>query len=423
MSGIYRRPTVIAGVAIALVMAATGIFAPLLTPHDPQVGDLSARLCPPFACDDGNKTYFLGTDHLGRDVLSRIVASFRISLYIGLLGTFLGAAGAWLLVIARRVRGTSFAADAPHPLFGVPLWGLAILTYSVALFPSLVIMIAIAAVIGPSYGLVIVCAGVFASLLPMALAYSSVQGDNAPSNPVGFALRGGIALAPAGFSLAFLMGLFVEFELSSWGAGVPRPTPSLGTMVADASLQIVTWWWMAVFPVVIGLVSAGAFFSIVFPVSRVLSSLSGSARPAALGIAPAGFRIRLAAGCIDLAAVLVVIVLIFVMGSIDLPIQIAAEIAAAFFIAWNMAIYSILVISPGKRAVGLRVLRLDGSPAGWGRKLCRCLVSLPTLYIIDLLMLACRKDRRALHDLAFDTIVVRRRDLERPSVPSDGAET
>ena len=441
MNAIYRRPTVIAGVALVLVMAVTGIFAPFLSPHDPHVTNERAFLCPPFSCEQGGQGHILGTDHLGRDVLSRIVTSFRTNLYIGIVGTLLGTLAAWLLIALRSVGRAAPAPDTLRPLFGIPLWGLAILTCCISFLPSL----AVVAAMGVSLVWAIVCAGVFASLLPMALLYDSVWRNNTASDtvtlhdshlvyetvredefspgPVWLAARRGIALAPVGFSLAFLMGLFIEFYLSFLGVGVPPNIPSLGGMVAAVRDQIVTRWWMAVFPIAAGLVAAGAFSGIVFPVSRVLSVASGAPRGdalQALGIAPAGFGIRLAANLIDHAvAVMTLLIGLFAIAILGAP----SAIATTFTIALIIATCCILVLSPGKRAVGLRVLRLDGSPAGWGRKFFRYLISLCTLYIIDLLMIALRKDRSALHDLISDTIVVRRRYSEPSPIPDTGVES
>ena len=440
MRTIYRRPTVIVGVALALIMAVAGIFAPVLAPHDPDA-ITNAPLCRPLSCEQGGQGHILGTDHLGRDVLSRIVTSFRTNLYIGILATFLGTLAAWLLVALRSVGGAAPAPDTSRPLFGVPLWGLAILTCCISFLPSL----AVVAAMGASLVWPIVCAGVSASLLPMTLLYDSAWRDHAAqdtvtwsgphlvhetvredglfSGPVWLAVRRGIALAPVGFCLAFLMGLFIEFYLSFLGVGVPPNIPSLGNMMAAGSYQIVTRWWMAVFPFAVGLMAVGAFSGIVFPVSRVLSVTAGVPRGEAfqaLGIAPAGFGIRLAANLIDHAvAVVALLIGLFAITIIGWP----SAIATTFKILLIVAACCIFVLSPGKRAVGLRVLRLDGSPAGWGQKFFRYLISFSTFYIIDLFMIALRKDRSALHDLISDTMVVRRRDLERSSIPDTGAES
>lgn len=405
MSGIYRQPTVIAGVTFVLVMAIAGVFAPILSLRNPNTTNASAFACPPFSCEQGGRSYVLGTDHLGRDVLSRIVNSFRTNLYIGILGTLLGLSAAWLLVILRNIREVSHAPDAPRSLFGIPLWGLAIFTCYIAFLPSLIVI----AAVGTSLVLAIVCVGVFASLLPMTLLYDTVQGDGAPSNPVVLVMRRGLTLAPLSFSLAFLMGLFIGFYLTFLGVGVPPDVPSLGSMVAGASSEIAAWWWMVVFPFGIGLVAAGAFSGIVFPVSRALSShasATGADALNALEITPARFGIRFAAQLIDLAIVLAAVIVHTVLTAI---MELPSAIDTAFVVALIVIIITALALSPGKRAVGLRVLRLDGSPAGWGRKLFRYLVSLSTIYIIDLLMIVLRKDRRTLPDLICGTVVVRAR--------------
>ena len=176
----YWRPTVIAGVALALVMAVTGIFAPVLAPHDPNASNTLAIFLPPGGNVEGGQSHILGTDHVGRDVLSRIITSFRIYLYIGPLGTLLGLLAAWLLVIVRSGRSAAPTPDSQGPLLGVPLYGLAIITYSTGVFLSLVVV----AAVGVLFEAPIVCAGVFSSLLPMALVYGSVRGDRASSSPV-----------------------------------------------------------------------------------------------------------------------------------------------------------------------------------------------------------------------------------------------
>ena len=133
----YRHPTVIAGIALVMVMSVTGIFAPLLATHDPYRVNSDAILCPPLSCASEGQSHVLGTDHLGRDVLSRIVTGFRTNLYIGILGTFLGVPAAWLLVIVYNIRGDALTPDTSRPLLGVSFYGLAIITYTIGVFLSL----------------------------------------------------------------------------------------------------------------------------------------------------------------------------------------------------------------------------------------------------------------------------------------------
>ena len=399
---VFRRPTVIAGVAVALVMAVAGIFAPVLATHDPNAADPGTHFTPPGGFADGGPVHVLGTDHLGRDLLSRIVTSFRTNLYIGLLGSLLGTLAAWLLVVARSIRGAAPTPGSPAPLFGLPFYGLAILTYIVGVFVSL----SVTASLGSAVVHVIVCAGVFSAILPMVLVAESARGDGASSGPIRLAVRGGIALFPVTFGLALLMGLFIEFSLSFLGVGMPPLTPSLGGMVADAARRAV-YWWTWVFPLGAVLVAVGAFSAIVIPVGRGLAPPARAVLPAQAG-APAGFWIRMAAYLIDLAAIILFILLSYALyAMMSLPSAFAGVILVLVALA---ALVGIPAVSPGKRALGLRVLRPDGSDAGLGRKLCRSLAQMLselTLFI-GFLMIAFRKDRRGLHDLICDTVVVHR---------------
>ena len=269
---VCRRPTVVVGVALALVMAVTGIFGTVLATHDPKAVSISARSVPPGGNAVNGQSHILGTDRLGRDVLSRIVTSFRTNLYIGLLGTLVGLLAAWLLVIVRSVRGAALTQNMPRPLLGVPFYGLAVITYFVGVFLSTIIL----AAVGLSREAAIVCAGLFSSLLPMALVYGSVRGESASTGPVRLAVRRGIELSPVGFGLALLMGLLIEFSLSFLGIGVPPPHPSLGFMVAEARADFTFAIWEWIFPLGIVLVAVGAFSAIVIPVGRILSPPTGA---------------------------------------------------------------------------------------------------------------------------------------------------
>ena len=403
---VFRRPTVIAGVAVALVMAVTGILAPVLASHDPNSVSLGTIFVPPGGYTDGGSVHVLGTDNLGRDVLSRIVTSFRTNLYIGLLGSLLGLLAAWLLVIVRSIRGATPNPEYAAPLFGLPFYGLAIVTYIVGVLVSL----SVAAAVGVALEHIVVCAAVFSAILPMTLVYESARRDAASSIPIRLAVRRGVALFPVTFSLALLMGLFIEFSLSYLGVGVPPPTSSLGGMVADGT-NYATYWWTWVFPLGIVLLALGSFSGIVIPVGRGLIPPARAVLPTQAGT-PAGFWIRLAAYLIDLAATILFILFSFLLYSVmSLPSALAGAVLIIVAIA---ALVWIPVFSPGKRILGLRVLRSDGSRAGLGRKFCRSLAQVLSelIFFIGFLMIAFRKDKRGLHDLICDTVIVHRQRQE-----------
>ena len=399
---VLRQQSVKVGVALALIMAVTGILAPVVVPHDPNALSLPERYCPPVSCERDGRSHVLGTDHLGRDLLSRIGPSLRINLYIGILGTLLSFLGAWLLVIVRSNRSAALTTDMPGPLLGVPLYGLAILTYFIGVFISLVMV----AAVGPSLMFLIILAGVFSSLLPMALVYESIRGDRASSSPVRLVVRRRITLSPIAFSLAFLMGLFFESSMSFLGIGVPPPNPSLGGIIADGRNLISTAPWIVMFPLGLVLVAVGAFSAIVIPVGRTLAR-SSQINPAVLLPAqvstPAGFWRRLAASLIDYALTLVLVIIVAIITS-EPASGFAGYILTIVFLT---ALYGISVSSPGKRSLDLYVLRPDGSEAGLVRKFCRKALSITLTYPIDCFMIAFRRDRCGLHDLICGTVVVR----------------
>src|SRR5579872_4350488 len=70
--------------AILLTIALVALFANLLAPYDPQIGSLSLRYRPPFWQTGGSMAHLLGTDHVGRDVLSRLIFGARVSMIVGL---------------------------------------------------------------------------------------------------------------------------------------------------------------------------------------------------------------------------------------------------------------------------------------------------------------------------------------------------
>ncbi len=400
---LFRQQSVKVGVALVLFMAVAGLLGPVVVPYDPQVVNIEAILCPPGLCESDSRIHVLGTDELGRDLLSRIVGGLRINLYIGVLGTLLGFLGAWLLFIVRRNRNAALTTDMPGPPIGVPLYGLAIITYFIGGFISL----SVVAAMGPSLMFVIIWVGVLSSLLPMALVYESVRGNGAAPKPVQLAVRRGIALSPVAFSLALLMGIFIESSLSFLGVGVPPPNPSLGLIIADGRNLIATVPWAVTFPLGIVLVAVGAFAAIVIPANRILSrpSQTNTSVPLPAYVSTsAGFRRRLAAFLIDYA-LLLVLVIIFAIFTSEPTSGFAGYILTILLFT---ATFGILVASPGKRVLGLYVLGPDGSEAGLVRKFCRKALSVTMLtFYIDCLLIAFRRDRRGLHDLICGTIVVR----------------
>jgi len=110
---------------IFLCIAIVAIFANQLAPHNPEVGSLAARFHPPFWQAGGSAEYLLGTDQLGRDVLSRLIFGARVSMIVGFtavifagvvgtaLGIIAGYLGGWVDQVIMRLTDTWLALPAP----------------------------------------------------------------------------------------------------------------------------------------------------------------------------------------------------------------------------------------------------------------------------------------------------------------------
>ena len=136
---IVRDPTALFGVLVLALLVAAALFAPIIAPLDPNKQDLAARLLPPFYAEGGSSEHLLGTDQLGRDVLSRIVHGARISLTIPLVSvTLAGVFGTAVGLLAgyRGGKTDAFIMRIVDTLFS---------------FPGLLLALTILAVVGPSF--------------------------------------------------------------------------------------------------------------------------------------------------------------------------------------------------------------------------------------------------------------------------------
>ena len=228
------------------VYVVVAVFAPLIAPHDPNHADLAVRLSGPFH----HGAYPLGTDALGRDVLSRIIYGSRVSLIVSVLTVLLsGAFGVLLGVLAGWWRGW----------VGVVIMRVADIALSV---PFFLLAILVVAVLGPSVANVVVCLALVRWPRYTRIAYAGVL----EARNRGF-VRGAVALgassrwiltrhvlpeiAPLVVVVGTLeLGLMVIFEasLSFIGLGVQPPTASWGSMLSDGQQYVASAWWLATLP-------------------------------------------------------------------------------------------------------------------------------------------------------------------------------
>lgn len=234
---------------VVLAYVVIAIAAPLIAPHNPNQGALGARLSPPFAHQQGG-FYLLGTDALGRDVLSRAIYGARVSLTVAVATVLVsGIAGVGLGVIAGWRRGWLAAV----------IMRLADIALSV---PFFLLAILVVAVLGPNLVNVVICLALVRWPRYTRIAYSSVL----ETRDRGF-VRGAIALGAKGRWIVFRhilpevlplavviatleLGLMVVFEasLSFIGLGVQPPTASWGSMLSDGREYIASAWWLCTFP-------------------------------------------------------------------------------------------------------------------------------------------------------------------------------
>lgn len=230
-------------------MVVCSLVPGLLSPHDPVYTDLSLRLQPPgFAA--GGSRYWLGTDDLGRDVLSRVIWGARVSLAVAVTAVLgAGITGSLLGVLAGFYEGPLGAVIMRFAdlVMSIPFFLLAILTV-VVLGPSLVnVIIVLVLVRWPRYARVAFGQSLDAKQRDYVKA-SIALGARARDLILDHVLPE--VLPPLIVVATLELGLMVLYEaaLSFIGLGVQPPTASWGSMLAEGQQFVATAWWLATFP-------------------------------------------------------------------------------------------------------------------------------------------------------------------------------
>ena len=244
-----RRWPVLPLVLLALLLV-TAAFAPLMAPHDPTVQELKDRNTPPIWYAEGSGQYALGTDHLGRDLLSRIVYGARISLLVmgvalvtgciigSVLGLVAGYFGGYLDELIMRL---------------VDIW---------MAIPFILVAMIVAIVMGPSVKLIMgllalmtwtgFVRNVRAEVLSLKqrdyVALASVAGASTARIISRHILPGVINTITVIATLRVGQLIMAEATLSFLGVGIPAPTPAWGLMVAEGRAYVRSAWWMTFFP-------------------------------------------------------------------------------------------------------------------------------------------------------------------------------
>jgi peptide/nickel transport system permease protein len=238
------------GLSVLLLIGGSAVFAPQLAPWDPAKQMLLKRLRPPMWQERGLREHPLGTDHLGRDILSRILHGGRISLGVGLTAVTLSA----LIGVTLGLLAGFFGGRADAFIMRIVDVFLAI--------PYILLAMGVVFALGPSLLNVILVMGAtrwvqFARIVRADVLSirerEFVAGARARGNrPLRLLLRHVLpnALTPiivvATLELAFM--IIYESALSFLGLGVQPPTPTWGWMLSDGRNYVATAWWLATFP-------------------------------------------------------------------------------------------------------------------------------------------------------------------------------
>jgi peptide/nickel transport system permease protein len=244
------RGLVFAGAGFVLLLVLMAVAAPLLAPHDPVRQSLRARLAPPTLSAADGKSHLLGTDHLGRDVLSRVIFGARVSLIVGFAAVLVGGiVGAALGLLAGFRRGWTDTV---------------IMTLADAqlAFPFILLAIGIIAVLGPSFPTLILVVGLsgwvaYARIIrAQVLVLRSREfvdaihglGGSVARIVVRHILPNVVSSLVVIATLELARAIVLEATLSFLGLGIQPPTPSWGGMVHEGREYLDSAWWISTVP-------------------------------------------------------------------------------------------------------------------------------------------------------------------------------
>jgi peptide/nickel transport system permease protein len=243
-----RMPWVSFSIIVVMIVAA--ILAPILAPHSPTEQSLPDKLLPPAWQEGGSAKYLLGTDTLGRDVLSRLLYGARVSLTVAAAALLAGGGvGLMLGIVAGYAGGRtdSFIMRVVDATLTFPTILIALLL-AVSLGQGLrTIAIAITVIIWARFARV-VRGEVLAVKTRDFVALAKVHGCSHLRIMAIHIVPNVLNTFMVLLTLHIGFVIIVEASLSFLGAGIPPPTPSWGQMVADGRSHIASAWWLSVVP-------------------------------------------------------------------------------------------------------------------------------------------------------------------------------
>ena len=240
----------VAAAAVLLLIVASAVFAPWISPHDPLAVNIRHRLAPPAWIEGGSITNALGTDQVGRDLLSRMIYGGRVSLVVGTTAVLMAATiGVLLGLTAGYFRGN---------IDWIIMTGVNVMLT----FPFVLLALAVIAVLGASLKNMILVLGVAG----WPIYARVVRAETLAIREREFILAGR-ALGMSHLRLMFLQivpnltsvivviatlqvaqVIIAESFLSFLGLGIQPPTPAWGNMLGEGRVYMLNSWWIATFP-------------------------------------------------------------------------------------------------------------------------------------------------------------------------------
>ncbi|WP_420637823.1 ABC transporter permease [Candidatus Poriferisocius sp.] len=250
MAELWRDKAGFLGALFLVLLVAAAVFAPLVAPHDPGQQDIMNRLQPPVWDSDGDWSNVLGTDTLGRDILSRLIYGARVSLFVGLAVLVIAGVAGVLAGLVAGYRGGR-----------TDRFIMRVVDTQIA-FPGLLIAILLASLLGPSVRTVVIVLSINGWMIYARMTRGVVlsvketpyveAAEIIGCRPRRVMLKHILPNLAAPIStlavLEFARIVLAEAALSFLGVGVKRTDISWGLDVASGQDQVFNSWWLVVMP-------------------------------------------------------------------------------------------------------------------------------------------------------------------------------
>ena len=240
----------VAAAVVLLLIVASAVFAPWVAPHDPLAVNIRHRLAPPVWMEGGTPDHLLGTDQVGRDLLSRMIYGGRVSLVVGVCAVILSATIGVLLGLAAGYVGKRTD------------WTIMTIVNVMLTFPFVLLALSVIAVLGPSLVNMIIVLGVAG----WPIYARVVRAETMAIREREFVIAGrALGMSHARIvvrqilpnlvsaivviaTLQVAQVIILESFLSFLGLGIQPPTPAWGNMLGEGRLYMLNSWWIATFP-------------------------------------------------------------------------------------------------------------------------------------------------------------------------------